>query len=56
MRKKSIGHVRLLAEVPSTSIEWCEVYKFQEESGRQVPRSTVFYLSRQNQFKGFLTD
>ena len=43
-RKRS-GHARLLAEVPSTRIEDCEGYKFQEESGSPgslVPRSTVF--------------
>ena len=38
-----IGHVRLLAEVPSTSVEYCEVYKIPSRVGfPQVPGSTVF--------------
>ena len=42
--KKWIGHARLLAEVPSTSIEYCEVYKIPRRVGSlgllvTVPRS-----------------
>ena len=33
MGKKWIGHARLLAEVPSTSIEYCEVYKIPKRAG-----------------------
>ena len=29
--KKWIGHARLLVEVPSTSIEYCELYKIPKE-------------------------
>ena len=32
MGKKWIGHARLLAEVLSTSIEYCELYKFQKKN------------------------
>ena len=43
MGKKWIGHARLLAEVPSTSIEYCEVYKIQKKAGSSwVPGSTVY--------------
>ena len=33
MGKKWIGHARLFAEVPSTSIEYCEVYKIPKKAG-----------------------
>ena len=47
MGKKWIGHARLLVEVPSTSIEYCELYKFQKKldlrgsPGSPSPRSLV---------------
>ena len=31
--KKCISHARLLAEVPSTSIEYCEMYKIPRRVG-----------------------
>ena len=31
--EKWIGHTRLLAEVPNTSIEYCEVYKQLDPNG-----------------------
>ena len=38
--KKRIGHARLLAEVPSTSVEYCEVYKIPKKAGSsRVPWS-----------------
>ena len=49
--RKWIGHARLLVEVPSTSIEYCEVYKIPRRVGfLQVPWSRVhcFYLLRRN--------
>ena len=38
--KKWIGHARLLAEVPSTSIEYCEVYKILDPHGSPGPLFT----------------
>ena len=34
-----IGHARLLAEVPSTSIEYCEVYKIPSRVGTDESRN-----------------
>ena len=39
--KKWIGHARLLAQVPSTSIEYCKVYKIPRRIGPPVPWSRV---------------
>ena len=37
MWKKLVGYARLLAEVPSTSIEYCEVYKIPGRIGYPGP-------------------
>ena len=48
MERKWIGHARLLAEVPSTIIEYCEVYKIPKEldprrsPGPLIPGSIVY--------------
>ena len=45
--KKWIGHARLLAEVTSTSIKYCEVYKIPRRVGSPWvpgPRVHCFYL------------
>ena len=45
MGKKWIGHARLFAEVSSTSIEYCEVYKIPKQSWILVgPRVHCLYL------------
>ena len=44
MGKKWIGHARLLAKVPSTSIEYCEGYKIPRRVGSPGPRVHCFYL------------
>ena len=35
--KKWIGHAELLAEVPNTSMEYCEAYKIPGSPGPLVP-------------------
>ena len=51
-------YARLLAEVPSTSIEYCEVYKilriigFQWVPGSPGPGSTVFLTTHLLVYKG----
>ena len=46
--EKWIGHARLLAEVPSTSIEYCELYKIPRRVG--FPQVHCFYLPTVDNF------
>ena len=50
--EKWIGHARLLAEVPSTSIEYCEVYKIPRVGFLRGPRVHCSYQPPSEDFRG----